>query len=179
MPANNTCPNCGVPISETPEEDGFHPIQMETPAENGETYCEACAFRAPDHGEYEHDGDSIVRASQVEMGDQELARALASELSAQELRSYMSAYGLTRSRGARKLESAIQAVEQDRVTVAATIDSIRGISNTDPHTAVCSCGFEQFFGDEEAAIEAAERHKSENPNHFPKAWGNGERRLYG
>lgn len=177
MPHEN-CPNCGVELSETPEEDGLHPVQMATPVEGGEVYCEACAFRAPDHGEYEHDGATIVRAAGVDMPDDELAEELAMNTKAEELRRFMSAYGMTRSRGARKLESARQAVEQDRTRVAATV--ARYVEDEGEHVATCGhCDYEERFHDEGAAEEAARSHKSENPTHFPRALANDEERIYG
>jgi hypothetical protein len=179
MTANNTCPNCGVPISETPEEDGLHPIQMRTPTEDDGDYCEACAFRAPEYGEYENTGAAIAKAAEVDMPDEELAELLAGSMKAEELRKWMSAYDLTRPRGARKLESAQEAVAQDRVRVVDAVDHLDGLDTGGNHSAMCSCGFEQYFGDPEDAKEAASEHKSENPQHFPKAWKDGEIRIYG
>lgn len=180
---NATCPNCGVPISDDPGGDGMHPVQQRTPTEEGEEYCVACVYGGSgaegSEGEYEHTGDVVARAAQVGEGDEELARLLAETMHAEELRAWMSNYGLTRSRGARKMESARQAVEQDRVLVAAAMDSVHDLSGSRDFSAMCSCGYEEHFGDEESAVEAAERHKSENPQHFPKAWAEDGRRLYG
>lgn len=173
MPAQNMCNTCAVPIAKHPEEDGFHPVQTETETPDG-LFCEACA---DDDG---LTGDQVVRASEVDVDDDELAKMLAEAVKAEELRRWMNSNGLTRSRGARKLESARQAVEQDRLLVAATVDDLHGLSETEPHVAICSCGFEEYFSEEGDAVEAAKNHKSENPQHFPKAWKNGsETCLYG
>jgi hypothetical protein len=177
------CPNCGVALSQTPEADDLHPVQMRTPTEDGH-YCEACAFGGSgaeeSEGEYEHAGDAIVRASRVGLDDEQLAAELAGAMHAQELRSWMSAHGLRRSRGARKLESAEQAVGQDRTLVAAWAEAnVGGVGGGGEYSAMCSCGLEEHYGSEEAAVEAARSHKSDHSDHFPKAWGPDGERLYG
>jgi len=53
-----------------------------------------------------------------QVDDQELAEALASQFMANDLRRWMSDNGLRRSRGANKMESARQAVQQDREGIA-------------------------------------------------------------
>lgn len=53
-----------------------------------------------------------------DISDQRLSEALASQFRANDLRSWMAENGLTRSRGANKMESARQAVEQDREGIA-------------------------------------------------------------
>jgi hypothetical protein len=184
MEQNTACPNCGVEISETPEEDGLHPVQMRQAVEGGEEYCEACAFRAPDHGTYEHDGDAIVRAAAVDEPDEELAELLAANMTAAELRGFMSGHGMTRSRGARKLESARQAVEQDRTRVAAWLDRVLGLAGGEHDcTVTCACGLEESFAARDEAVEAARAHKSDNPTHFPRARDESaegdDARLYG
>jgi hypothetical protein len=63
-------------------------------------------------------GMSTLEEKLEDVPDDELASALASLFEANELRRWMSANGLTRSRGANKLESARQAVAQDRAGVA-------------------------------------------------------------
>lgn len=176
-----TCPNCGVPISEAPEDDGMHPVQMATAIEGGEMYCEACAFHGgdPDEDGYHATGDDIVRAAGVDMSDEELASLLAETMKVEPLRRWMSANDMQRSRGARKHESARQAVEQNRDLVAGSLDRVHGISDTERFSVHCQCGHEEHFMNEEDAVAAAERHKSENPQHFPKAWSGDGRRLYG
>ena len=177
-----TCPNCGVVLSESPEEDGLHPVQMETPVEGGEAYCEACVFGGSDaeasEGQYDHTGDEIVRAAAVDAPDEELAGILADSMKAEELRSWMSHNGITRPRGATKAESAAAAVERDRTAVAAYADVVEGIADRDPATAICSCGFEQRFPSEDRAVEAADEH-AEETGHEPKAWADDGRRLRG
>jgi len=54
-----TCPNCGVELTNNPKADEMHKIQMATPTDDG-MYCEACAFLAPNHGEYKQTGAEIV-----------------------------------------------------------------------------------------------------------------------
>jgi hypothetical protein len=182
MPQDH-CPNCGVLISEAPEADGLHPAQMATGTEAGETYCEACVFGgsgAPkSEGQYEATGDDIVRAAGVGAGDEELAEMLAGSMTAEGLRGWMGAHGMERARGSDKLESARQAVRQNRAKVAGSLDRARSISTAGEHSALCECGFEEHFMDEEAAAGAAERHAAENPGHSPKAWAEDGRRLYG
>ena len=182
MKAN--CPNCGVSLSETPEEDGLHPVQMATPVESGETYCETCAYGGSgaeaSEGEYENTGDRIVRASRVELDDDELAQLLAQTLYAEELRSWMSAHDLSRPRGARKLESAEEAVRQNRTLVAAAMERTHDdVGASQEHVAMCSCGYEEHFGEEDLAVDAAEGHQDDNPEHSPKAWAEDGRRLWG
>jgi hypothetical protein len=156
---------------------------MATGTEGGETYCEACVFGgsgAPEsQGQYEATGDDIVRAAAVDAGDGELAEMLVDSMSAEALRGWMSAHGMERERGSDKLESALQAVRQNRAKVAGSLDRARGISSAGEHSALCECGFEERFMDEDEAAAAAERHASENPRHSPKAWAEDGRRLYG
>jgi hypothetical protein len=122
MQPYNTCPNCGVRISDSPDDD-LHPVQISTYVAGNGYYCEACAYQAPLYGEYNHDGATVVRAATVTMPDDELAEALALNMRAQELRQWMSNHNISRSRGARKYESALQAVNQDRTAVAAYMSS--------------------------------------------------------
>lgn len=169
------CSNCGATVSRTPEDDGLHPVQTRTDDEDGEAYCEACFF-----DEYDHTGDQIARADKVEMGDDELADLLAESMQANELRRWMSGHGLSRSRGARKAKSAEQAVEQDRVLIAAALDEMHDLTDgSGDYNAMCSCGYEEWFGSPEAAEEAAEEHDESNPDCRPKAWAPDGVRLYG
>jgi len=176
MQPYNTCPNCGVRISDLPDDD-LHPVQASTYVADNGYYCEACAFQAPLYGEYNHDGATVVRAATVTMPDDELAEAFASSMRAQELRQWMSNHDITRSRGARKYESALQAVEQDRTAVAAFIASRL---NSKPHHVTCTtCEFEEAYASTESAINAARSHKSNHPRHFPRAYAHNEERIYG
>lgn len=176
-----TCTNCGVPISETPENDGFHPVQTIIEVEDEGAFCKACApVGDDDDQEYKHTGDMVAAAARVDLDDADLARALAENMSAEDLRRFMSAYDLTRSRGARKLESSRQAVAQDRVLVASYLDDTVGLVDKPAQfSTMCSCGYEEHFASAETAKEAASEHKSENPQHFPKAWSDDGARLYG
>lgn len=181
------CANCGIVVSDTPEKKDMHPVQMLYDSEAGDVYCEACFFGGSDaeasEGEYEHTGDVIVRAAEVDEDDEELAELLADTLQAQELRTWMSAHDLKRSRGARKKQSAEEAVEQDRTFVAAFLDKRHDLADDAGDYSVvcnhCDSGLEEWYGSAEAAEEAAEEHKAENPSHFPNAWGPDGERIYG
>lgn len=181
------CANCGIALSSEPESDDMHPVQMLYEDES-DYYCEACFLGGSDaeesEGEYEHTGEVVVRAAAVDETNEELANLLADTMQAEELRRWMSSNGLTRSRGANKSESAEQAVEQDRTLVAAVLDDEHGLAGNESgdFSVVCShCddGYEEWYGSEEAAVEAAEKHKSDNPTHFPLAWAPDGRRIYG
>jgi hypothetical protein len=135
MQPNDTCPNCGVLISDSLDDD-LHPVQASTYVADNGYYCEACAFQAPLYGSYNHDGATIVRAAAVTISDNELAEAFASNMRAQELRQWMSNHNVSRSRGARKFESALQAVKQDRTAVAAYM-STRLTDKSQNKTRIC------------------------------------------
>ena len=55
------CHNCGVPLCGygAIDREEAHPIQLRHENSDG-VWCEACAFKAPCYGEYEHDGMAIV-----------------------------------------------------------------------------------------------------------------------
>jgi len=164
------CTKCGVTVADEPSERDMHEVQ-----ESDDGLCRACS-----DDEHEHTGDQVVRADAVDMGDDELADLLADTLQAQELRSWMSSQNLKRSRGANKAESAEQAVKQDRTLVAATLDEEHGLTGGGDFSATCqNCDLEEWFGSAEAAEDAAEDHKSDDPAHFPIAWGPDGRRIYG
>lgn len=55
-----TCQNCGIEISQTPEKDGLKKIQMRYNEPEG-VFCEPCAMQAPEYGEYEQDGGQILK----------------------------------------------------------------------------------------------------------------------
>lgn len=180
--AQECCCNCGVALSETPKEDGLHPVQMRYQTNDGDLVCEACFFGGSgaeeSKGQYENVGADIATAARIDLGDEKLADMLQQGKSAEELRRWMAANGLRRTRGARKMESALQAVEQDRVRVAAHLDRLHHLASEN-HVAICPCGFEREYGDEDLAVEAAERH-DEQCDEQPKAWANGaETCLYG
>jgi len=65
MPTNDGlrghCHNCGVELYGPAAIDSglAHPIQLFHGYDDG-VYCEACAFQAPDFGEYERFGDRIL-----------------------------------------------------------------------------------------------------------------------
>jgi hypothetical protein len=174
-----SCPNCGIELSDTPEEDGLHPVHHPEYAEDGEEYCSACAFQAPDHGSYKETGDIISRAAELDADDEELVEMLKSIMNVPELRRFMSTFGMSRSRGANKHESAVQAVEQNRARCAYQV--VRSMEAPGGFEVSCpNCGLEEHHGDEEAAAEAAREHKSENPQHWPRAIDTeSDERLYG
>lgn len=114
----------------------------------------------------------LTTRTETENDDEELAHELADAFGAEEIRRWMSNNGLIRSRGARKIEAARQAVEQDRGLVE---DTLAG-----EFVVVCSnCGYEDRFRTAEAAVDAAREHKSENPTHFPAAYDADGEALYG
>jgi hypothetical protein len=96
----------------------------------------------------------------------DVARTLANHMQVQELRNWMSENDLSRSRGARKLESAKQAVEQDRDLCERKAAEL---VSDQSHSVSCSCGLWKTFGDGESAEDAAKKHKSRHPDHFPVA----------
>jgi len=169
------CTECSVTVAGEPGERDMHEVQ-ETVEVGGEVFCQACA-----NDEYVHTGDQVVRAAAVDIDNDELAELLTDTLQAQELRTWMSAQGLQRSRGSNKTESAEQAVEQDRTLVAATLDEEHALAEDGGDFSVTcqNCGLEEWYGSAEAAEDAAENHKSNNSTHFPIAWGPDGRRIYG
>lgn len=69
------CQNCGIEIVDmagVEELEGEEKIRLRY-VEEGGVYCEACAFQAPDFGEYEQTGDQILDSKELETdGGQEL-----------------------------------------------------------------------------------------------------------
>jgi len=55
------CQNCGIELYGPAAIDGglAHPIQLSHRYNHG-VYCEACAFQAPDFGEYKRSGKRIL-----------------------------------------------------------------------------------------------------------------------
>lgn len=104
--------------------------------------------------------------------------AIVAHMTAGEIRSWMSENGLTRSRGARKRPSAIQAYEQDPALVEEKARELE--SELARFQAYCThCDFDGRHDTEDEAVEAAKGHKSENPTHFPRAVDTEtEERLY-
>lgn len=101
----------------------------------------------------------------------DLAARVAETFGAEEIRRWMSNNDLVRSRGARKIEAAEQAVEQDP---ALCEEAARGEFKVQ-----CHCGYVDYRATAEAAVEAARAHKSENNTHFPSAYDPEGEALYG
>lgn len=102
-------------------------------------------------------------------------RTLAENMNVPEVRSWMSENGLTRSRGARKMESLRQARKQEPELVTEKAESFRGTCEV-----TCpQCDLEESAATAEAAEEAAGEHKSENPTHFPVARDEDGEAVYG
>jgi len=114
------------------------------------------------------DGPSIKNNNDV--------ATLMEHMTVPEVRSWMSDNGLTRSRGARKLESLQEAAEQNAELVAEKASELQEASAT----AECShCDFEETHESAKDAEEAAREHKSENPAHFPVARNSDGDGVYG
>lgn len=106
----------------------------------------------------------------------ELARTLVANMTAADIRSWMSEEGLTRSRAARKMESALQAYEQDPELVREKADElVAGFEVSCPN-----CDLDEAFAAADEAEERARDHKSANHTHFPRAVDvAADERIYG
>jgi len=184
-----TCEACGVKITDNPEDKDLYEIQRN--AGDDEDLCVACAH--PD--DYGCSGaECVLEADVVDQirqtggePDEVLADLLANAFKAEELRRWVgSRDDVARQRGDTKRETAERAVGQARPEAIRAIASDNGFEGTDvdagvqPHEVHCAqCAYSDAFGSEEAAVEAAKAHKSDNPTHFPKAWADDGRALYG
>jgi len=95
--------------------------------------------------------------------DDELREALDEAFNVPELRSWMSAHGLSRSRGASKAESIRMAVEQGPAQAEQVARGLGGDFTVEYE------GVEQSFRSGHAAEAFAKGYKSENPRTFPRA----------
>lgn len=96
----------------------------------------------------------------------ELIKTIVTNMTAAEIRAWMSENGVTRTRAARKKESVTEAYEQAPWLVSETADRLR----TRFHVVCGHCdNLDEEHVDEDDAVEAAKAHKSENPTHFPRA----------
>jgi hypothetical protein len=116
-----------------------------------------------------------TEAAQTQTADADaLARVIAENMTAGEIRAWMSDNGLTRSRGARKHESVLQAHEQDPALVQKLAEHLEG-----DYGVTCTCGLEETFATAGDAEDFARAHKSLNHTHFPRARGPEDERIYG
>lgn len=108
------------------------------------------------------------------MTDSELITGLQTQMTAEELRRFAAHLeNVSRSRGATKSQTSEEIVEQDRGAAA------RAVSDGD-FTVGCSCGLAFDVSHPQTALKEAQRHKSENPTHFPRARDDrDDSRIYG
>ena len=103
--------------------------------------------------------------SGFKMEDSELAKQLADKFQVLELRKWLSSHGISRPRGAGKLQSAKSAVEQNKELVLQELGLI-----DEPHIVMCKCGFEEVVdGETTDAVRVAKEH-SIQCNYMAKAW---------
>jgi len=108
--------------------------------------------------------------------DEQIIQTLTANMTAAEIRAWMSENDVPRPRGARKAESVERAIE-----VAPELTAEKAASFEAPAFRVtCSCGVDQTHDDFDDAYEAARSHKSEYTTHWPKAVDvANDERIYG
>lgn len=110
----------------------------------------------------------------------EAAEVLVDNMTAAQIRKWMSENGLSRTRGARKYQSALLAFEQDEEkTIAKAEELLAALPRF--HVVCGHCGgLDEWTDDAEEAETTAKEHKSANNTHFPRAIDTVEGgRIYG
>ena len=108
--------------------------------------------------------------------EDEIVETIVANMTAAEIRTWMSENNIPRPRGARKAESVRRAYEVDPNLTTKVAEDFE----TPAYRVTCSCGVDQTHDDFDDAYEAARSHKSEHTTHWPKAVDvANDERIYG